>query len=130
MNYPIETRKLESQNGFDIELAFYYDEHTTPHDFECYTQKQIEAYQNDAWHYCALKVTAKCAGVSLGDAWLGGIEIGGLPATTENDELVKTNWIWCDEIIESHSEYLQDLIGWATDEAQETLNKINERLAK
>lgn len=130
MNYPIETRKLESRNGFDLELSFYYDNDTTPADFECYTGKQIEAYENGDWHYCSLKVTASVCGVVLGEDWLGGVEIGSLPVTTENDELVKTSWVWVDEIIENYPDNLASATTWAIEQAQKRLNEINERLSK
>lgn len=53
--------------GFDITATLIADSDTRPSDSECYTKKQIAAWENDDWFYVGVVLGVTKNGVALDD---------------------------------------------------------------
>jgi len=122
----IDRKQLPSQNGYDLTLVAYYDQDCTPDDFDCYTDKQKEAYKEDLWHFVTLEVCASKSGITLGQDFLGGVEFGWMPITDENDNQTGEERIDLESLVSEPYAYLDDLISQAIDEAELKLKEITE----
>lgn len=127
MNDLIETIRLEPREGFDLLFKVHYDPYTTPSEFDCYTPKQIEAWTNDRWQYAWLEVVASVAGVDLGQSALGGVEFGNFLITDEEDNEVRTVWVWAEDLAR---DYAEDLSAEAIASARIVAEHISNELAK
>jgi hypothetical protein len=116
----IETRRIGTVDGFDIDAVLTFDEDTRPFDFDCYDEETIAAWRADEWHYVGTIVTASRAGIELGSASLWSSEYGSLPGVH--------GWVSPldgdgDEFVNG---YGPDLIAEAIAEAQTTLAELND----
>lgn len=123
----IETIRLEPREGFDLLFKVHHDPYTTPGEFNSYTPKQVEAWTNDRWQYAWLEVVASVAGVELGSDSLSGCEFGHFLITDEDDNEVKTVWVWAEDLAR---DYAEDLTAEAIENAKATLGLITSQLAK
>jgi hypothetical protein len=63
-------------DGYSIDFTLHRDYHTSPDDFDCYTNEQIAAWQNDEWFFAGIAATASYKGVYIGEVdSLWGVEI-------------------------------------------------------
>ena len=69
----IESKTIE-HDGFTVTIEMVEDTDTTPFDFECYDESDIEAWRNDEWRYVGFVYTASREGVDLGEASIWGTE--------------------------------------------------------
>lgn len=120
----IDRKQLPSQHGYDLTLVAYYDQDTTPDEFDCYTDKQTQAWKEDLWHFVTLEVCASKSGITLGQDFLGGVEFGWIPITDENDNQTGEVRINLDSIASESDAYLDDLISQAIDEATLKLKEL------
>lgn len=121
----IERKQLPSQNGYDLTLVAYYDQDIKPDDFDCYTEKQTQAWKDDLWHYVILEVCASKSGITLGQDFIGAVEFGWIPITDENDNQTGEAKIDLDSLASEPYAYLNDLISQAIDEAELKLQEIS-----
>ena len=121
MNDAIDYRKLEPQDGFELVAYKHYDEDSRPSHFDCYTPKQVQAWENDEWQFVGIVVTATAAGVPLGSASLWSIEDGQWTDTDEHDVVTGTRDV--DPLRDDN--YLNELIPEAIENARENLERIN-----
>ena len=69
----IDTKEFE-HDGFTVRIKVVYDTDVTPHEFECYSPEQIEAWREDQWFYVGYVYTASRNGVELGESSIWGSE--------------------------------------------------------
>lgn len=113
----IDYRDLPARDGFDLRAELFYDPDVSVRDYDCYTPRQIEAFDRGDWDYCGIVVTASLDGRNLGSASIWGCEHGLYPITTEDDTITKT--IWIDPLTgDSWDQYGDDLVSEAIAEAQ------------
>ena len=80
----IDGRDLPSRDGFDLRLDILIDPDAHPREVGtiaqggCYSDVNMAAYDMGLWQYVVQRVTASCAGVELGTAYLGAVEHGDL----------------------------------------------------
>ena len=62
--------------GFTIRATIVEDGDTTPSDYDCYTEEQIEQWERDNWFYCGVILSVYKAGacLSANAASLWGVE--------------------------------------------------------
>lgn len=86
-----ETTKECPTVAFNI--AVEPDYHSSPADADCYTPKQVAAFENGDWYYVGIIPTVAIIenGVLIGieGPSLWGIEYGDIPYTDEDDNLVE-----------------------------------------
>jgi len=67
-------------DGTDYTATIHHDTESNPHDSDCYTPEQIEAWKRDDWGFVGVAITATRGGVLLGSfASLWGIESDSSP---------------------------------------------------
>ena len=124
----IDSKILPSQDGFDLRAHTEYDSDSSPLDSDCYTPKQVSAFNQGDWTYVGIIVTASRAGIDLGSASIWSIEAGMYVMTDENDNVVSEKWI--DPLDASDEDsalayYGPSLIAEAIAEAQKNIAAIN-----
>ncbi len=114
------------KDGFSIHLSTEGDFYSTPQEFDTYTPKQIAAWENDEWHYANIIAKVYLHGVELGYASVGGYEMGNIPSTDENDNLLpdQKSW-WLDDYYNRGD--LGDLIDEAIFDAEAAVEGIIEK---
>jgi hypothetical protein len=117
----IDSKKLEPENGYDLRLEIDYDPFGNLSDFDGFTQKQIEAYNNDEWYFVSVEVIASKAGVDLGSASYGSIEYGLYTYTNDKDEVTGQNEITINDI---EAYVAAELAGEAISRADEKLKEL------
>ena len=70
----IESKTIK-HDGFTITIEMVEDTDTTPFEFECYGESDIEAWRNDEWRYVGFVYTAIREGVRLGTSSIWGTEL-------------------------------------------------------
>lgn len=127
MSYTIDSKILDfSKNGYGITLEVSPDYDCKPNkDIEGYTPKQVEAWNDNEWQFVTLRIVASRAGIELGDAYLGGLEYGIIPITTEDDEVVDTAYIDVDDIAKNWGNYIADQVDEAIESAESKLRELN-----
>lgn len=116
----IDSKKLEPENGFDLRMEIDYDPFASVSDYDCYTPKQVKAWENDEWYFVSVEVIASKAGVDLGSASYGSIEYGYYTITNDKDELSEQTEIT-----------IEDIEGYVTSElAGEAMSRAEEKLAE
>ena len=125
MDYPIETLDLEPRDGFNLYFELRNDNYTSPDEYDCYTPKQIEAWREDKWHYGIVTVRACAGGVELGSDAIGGVEFGHFLITDDNDNPVKTVWVWIEDLAK---DYAEQLIPGAINHALNTISMIEKQI--
>lgn len=72
-------------DGVEYTARLEHDWDSKPTDFECYSEKQIEAWRRDEWHFFGVVIQSSKDGVELCDhaASLWGIE-GNFPLRRKN----------------------------------------------
>ena len=117
----IDSKKLEPENGYDLRLEIDYDLFGDLSDFDGYTPKQIEAYNNDDWYFVSVEVVASKAGVDLGTASYGSIEYGLYTNTNDKDEVTGQKEITINDI---QAYVANELAGEAIARADEKLLEL------
>ena len=119
-----DRKELASQNGYNLTLVAYYDEDTKPDEFDCYTEKQHQAWREDSWHFATLGVFASKSGIKLGEDFIGGVEFGWIPITDEHDNQTGEEKIDLESLVSEPYHYLDDLISNAIEQAKLTLERL------
>ena len=110
--YAIE-RKTIQHDGFTVTVEMVEDTDTTPFDFECYDESDIEAWRNEAWRYVGFVYTARREGVALGEASIWGTELD-----FPGDKMDGIDaWI-------AEDFYHPDLMSEAIDDARSTIKRL------
>lgn len=117
----IDKKSAGQIDGFEFELSIEYDPWATPEDDEGLTEKQIDAWKKDEWHFVYATVTAKKAGIELASASYGGLEYGFFPETDEHDNLISTKHITIEDI---DTFVGSELCGEAQSRAEEKLAEL------
>jgi hypothetical protein len=95
-----------------------------------YGPAQEKAWLNDEWQWVDLKVEAIMDGVTLGTAYLGGVESGWIPDDDGNEQKFKAiTQHGNKEYTTGYYDPTQDLVSWE-DTIQEAITEAQERLAK
>jgi hypothetical protein len=94
----IDSKKMQSKDGFDLVLNIDYDHWTEPQQHDNYTAKQIEAWEKDEWWFIFAEVVASKSGIELGSSGYGGIEFGYFTSTDEQDQITNQSHITIDDI--------------------------------
>lgn len=83
-----DKKDLGTVDGFDLVAYKEGDYHSEIDDADCYDAVDIEAWDNNEWHYRVVVVKAFLDGIKLGEAALGGVEDGHSPGwvTAENPQ--------------------------------------------
>lgn len=104
------TPKENNPRGFTVRATIAEDSTSSPHEYECYTEEQIEQWRNDYWFFAGVVLSVYKAGVCLSDhaASLWGIEcnLGG----TSNDYLLDVVKELENEALQEGETILQKLI--------------------
>ena len=112
----LETRELTSAEGFDLKIRQLVDSETRPDDFECYSEKDLDAWRGSHWDFVGYQVVASKAGIELGDAAIFGVEDGielDNGSTYNMDAFIAENY------------YLEDLVRDAVHEAKIKLAELS-----
>lgn len=96
----IDSKKMPSEDGFDLRLVIDHDPWGDIADFDGYTEKQIKAWNEDEWYFVTAEVIASRAGIDLGSGSYGSIEYGYYTYTDDQDNFLSAHVITIDEIIE------------------------------
>ena len=108
----IESKTIK-HDGFTVTIEMVEDADTTPFEFDCDDESDIEAWRNDEWRYVGFVYTASLEGVDLGEASIWAIELD-LPGG-KMDGI--DAWI-------AEDYYHPDLMAEAIDDARATLKRI------
>jgi len=125
MDGVIDWRTLPDRDGFTLTARKYHDTDSTPDDYECYTPKQVTAWQQDQWQFVGLVVTASVDGIELGTADLWSIEDGLFTATDEHDNVTRVLDLDCLH----DDDYLTDLVTEAITVARVNIELICAKVA-
>ena len=100
-----------------------YDQDLTEPEGDCYTPKQVEAFQRGDWHYVVVGVTPVVAGVELDDLadYLGAVEYGRYVLTDEDDNVTGTVYLGLDDMLNGHDGYPGHPVPDMISEAKATL---------
>ena len=110
-------------DGYELWLEIEADEFAYPDDDEGLTPKQIQAYNENHWHYAIATVSAVKHGVTLGQASYGMLQYGVLPITDEQDNIIERRLIEAKDI----DNYVgSELAGEAISQAEEVIKKLKE----
>lgn len=96
----IDSKKMPSEDGFDLRLVIDHDPWGNITDFDGYTAKQVEAWKNDEWYFVNAEVIASRAGIDLGSGSYPSIEYGYYTYTDEQDNFLSAKVITIEEVIE------------------------------
>lgn len=83
-----------------FEMVTHYDQDTEPTDFECYSEEEIQAWNNDEWHFVGIQTVAH---ITIEDDLRGGRSFRLM--TLEGPSL----WGIDSESTDYHSEVFADL---------------------
>lgn len=108
-----ESKTIE-HDGFTIRIDVVQDSDYKPHDAECFTAEDIEAWNNDEWFFVGYVYTATKNGIELGEA-----SIWGNPWDFPGGESSIDAWI-------AEDYYHADLIRKAVTEARASIAKLSE----
>ena len=108
----IESKTIE-HDGFTVTIKMVEDTDSTPFDFECYGETEIEAWRNDEWRYVGFVYTASREGVDLGEASIWGTEWNFPGGTMDGIDA------WIEE-----DYYHPDLVSEAINDARATLKRL------
>lgn len=118
-------KTLEAENGFELKLSIEPDLFCTPDDYDGMTPKQIEAWNNDEWHYVCATVTASRLDIELGSCTYGGIEYGNYTYTDDDDNVTGRKWIDIDDI----ADYVgSELSGEAIWQAEQKITELSKTI--
>lgn len=106
-----ETKTIQ-HDGFTIRIDVEQDADYTPHDADCFSPEDIQAWENDEWHFVGYVYTAMKNGVELGSASIWGSPWGYGDESSSIDSWIKENY------------YHPDLLNEATTEARATLAQL------
>jgi len=118
----IDWRELPTHDGFSLRAEKIYDEDSRPSDYECYTPKQVAAWERDEWEFVGLVVTASVENVELGSSSLWSIESGRFVCTDDNDNVTEIRN--CDPLYDG--DYINEISAEAVAVARNNLARINE----
>lgn len=116
----IDTRRVGTVDGFEIDARIVADTDATPFEYDCYSAEQVDAWRNDDWCYVGTIVTASKNGIELGADSLWASEYGSMPGI---DEFVNPLNGDGDEFVNG---YGPDLIAEAIADAKRTLASLTE----
>lgn len=119
----ITTKKMPSEEGFELRLVIDYDPFGSLNDFDGYTEKQLEAWRNDEWYFVTAEVIASRAGIDLGGGTYGGIEYGSYTHTDEHDNFLSMTEIEIEDIIQLVGGELAEVAIWNAREKLQELMK-------
>jgi hypothetical protein len=88
----IDSKHVGTIDGFDINAVLVPDTDTSTDNYDCYTPKQVAAFNRHEWSFVGTIVTASKAGI-LGCASLWGSEHGFYVVTDEDDNEIRTEWV-------------------------------------
>jgi hypothetical protein len=96
----IDSKKMPSEDGFDLRLVIDHDPWGSLADFDGYTEKQMKAWNEDEWFFVTAEVIASRAGIDLGSGCYGSIEYGYYTYTDDQDNFLSAKVITIEEVIE------------------------------
>ena len=64
-DYVEYTPKENNPRGFTIRATIMEDTDSSPHDYECYSEEEIEQWELDNWFFCGVVLSVYKAGVCL-----------------------------------------------------------------
>lgn len=72
-NYPcvFDSIRMPVAHGVSLIAEIHHDGDTTPEEFDCYSEEQIDAWNKDLWQYCGVELVLDMAGSrrTLGSLW-------------------------------------------------------------
>jgi hypothetical protein len=114
----------------EYEIRLHHDYASTPHDADCYTPKQIAAWENDEWRFVGViptvfitENTPGCVTVLIECGSLWGVEYGDLPYTDADDNLLPIPE-GCDR---DGSDYVRSVALELLADAEQTLRRFSLR---
>ena len=123
----IDSKKMPSEDGFDLRLVIDHDPWGDIADFDGYTEKQIKAWNEDEWYFVSAEVIASRAGIDLGSGSYPSIEYGYYTYTDEHDNFLSAKVITIEEVIEMVGPELAEV---AIENAREKLQELMKDLVK
>lgn len=67
-------RAVWQDGPFTLTAVVYADADASPHDYDCYDEATVKAWNDNEWQFVGLVVTATLSDVELGEASLWGID--------------------------------------------------------